>query len=272
MSSASEADTARVVVKQLLASTKSLPAAYQRQISREKQEFNLRDNEAGNEPEGRPRLRTRASFKFTEGLRKQGSVDFTTTRPRVFSKSKELPQIMVENPRAESVGSQRITTEMMPSKVGRVLRRQLTLDTIPDDSVFVENEDDSSSTTLLKTERKTKAMNSAPTTSSTTSSTTQRKVSVQQRHRKYSFRPFKTPHTSFSMVGNGRKTSVNISRKISKAQLARQPTINNINVPAHYQSRYNIRRSTLATSLPKVSIKKSIIIDNIRILDYLVVQ
>ena len=235
-------EAAAVVVKPLLVSTKSLPAGYHHhRISNEKLEVN-RDDETVSEWPARPRLRTRASFKFTEGLRKQGSVDFTTPRPRIFSK--ELPEIHVEKPRAESMGSQRINTERMPPKVGRVLRRQLTLDTIPDDSVFVENE------TTVRNERKTQASRSAPSTLSST----QRKVSVQQRQRKHSSKPFKTSHTNFSMVGAGRRTSISVSRKTSKAHMTRYTTIENINLPASYQSRYGIRRSTLATSLPKVSI------------------
>ena len=240
MSTSSEtkttASTARPKTK--LKATKSLPAFQSRRASNENEdEAGLRHQ---NKPTTRPRLQSRTSLKFNEALRKQASVDFTRPRPRVYSKSKDVPTILVEKPKQED---KRSTRPEMVHRMSRPLKRQSTLDTIHDNDVFKETETEwrihgSESTQSFPNATTAKRKTStAHRQRSSSSSSSQRKISRQN---------------NFSMVG-GKRNSIRI-RKTSKV-LVKQPTLDSIpdnGIPTSYQTRYGVRRSTLATSLPKV--------------------
>ena len=240
----------------------------------------------------RPRLQSRTSFQFNEGLRKQGSVDFTTPRPRIFSKSKEVQTTKPEhnNNSVDPVATTpvehqndcprpELDNSNMVHRCTRTLKRQHTLDTILDvdqpngdeDNVFskeMEEEVDQSKTHPSQGKRGDQTLPTQSeasvfgghhhqrmeTSSSSTSSTSSNNSTTNTGNvQKISW------HNNFSLLG-GKRNPINKIRKTSKALLTRQLSIdkstdkNSINgIPASYQSRYGIRRSTLATSLPKVS-------------------
>ena len=60
-------------------------------------------------------------------------------------------------------------------------------------------------------------------------------------------------NNNFSMVG-GKRNSISFIRKQSKSYPSRNCVSDSVVLPPSYSSRYHVRRSTLATALPKVSL------------------
>ena len=249
-------------------------------------------------PQMRPRLQSRTSFQFNEGLRKQGSVDFTTPRPRIFSRSKDLQSTKtdklhdptINNALAAAVAEYKkdcphpelLGTGNTLNRSPRSFKRQHTLETIADvdlpheDDIVFTNKDDpnkiqasQSDPTLLSHENKDshpfgnlhhlhhqrpRSSSSSTSSNSSTATTTNTIPGIGRKISRLG---------NFSLLGGKRNPIQMIAhRKTSKAPLVRQssmvnsstvPTNHLDDIPSSYQSRYGIRRSTLATSLPKVS-------------------
>ena len=294
-----------------LGGTKSLPAFYTKNSAGD-DVFNdgcqddtkkpLQSAVPATSPQLRPRLLSRTSFQFNEGLRKQGSVDFTTPRPRIFSKSKEMQSTKPErihDPavnnalvaavaefKKECAHSDLISSGNTMKRSPRSFKRQHTLETIADvDLLHDEDKEDSgqvdpsiiqasrSDPTLLSQENKDlhsfgnlhhlqqRPRSSSSSTSSNSSTATATTNMTPGTSRKIS------RLSNFSLLGGKRNPIQMIThhRKTSKAVLVRQSSMenstvppnginHNADIPSSYQSRYGIRRSTLATSLPKVSL------------------